>query len=191
MSELKTLIKRYGGAVDHIRGATYVHMPMKLPSGIDVGFATTYSAEWLGRLFPFLRHFEMPQGLYIYGDRAEILSRVIGHDHELCSALRFVLDQYAFDLECTDMRLVASLNTISRPLSLDPSGGWHLVSKLAMIAGRLGELDYHEFDTTPRSIFAWGPGRFRNLSIRAIFVVVFCIPLYLMIHFSHPITVLK
>ncbi|VWD38186.1 hypothetical protein [Burkholderia lata] len=191
MSELETLIKRYGGAVDHIRGATYVHMPLELPSRIDVGFATTYSAGWLGRFLPFLRHFEMPQGLYIYGDRAEILSRAIGHDLKLCSALRFVLDQYAFDVECTDMWLVASLNTVSRPLSLDPSGGWHLVSNLAMIAGRLGELDYHEFDTTPGSIFARGPGRSRKLYTRAIFMAMFCIPLYLMIHFSHPITVLK
>lgn len=123
MSELETLIKRYGGAVDHIRGATYVHMPLELPSRIDVGFATTYSAGWLGRFLPFLRHFEMPQGLYIYGDWAEILSRAIGYDLKLCSALRFVLDQYAFDVECTDMWLVASLNTVSRPLSLDPSGG--------------------------------------------------------------------
>ncbi|MBN3774723.1 hypothetical protein [Burkholderia sp. Se-20378] len=191
MRELETLVKKYGGAVDHIRGVTHVHMPLKLSSKIDVGFATTYSAGWLGRLFPFLRHFEMQQGLYIYGDRAEILSRAIGHDHELCSALRFVLDQYAFDVECTDMWLVASLNTISRPLSLDPSGGWYLVSNLATITGRLRELDYHEFDTTPGSIFTRGPGRFRKLSTRAIFVAMFCIPLYLMIHFSHPITALK
>lgn len=183
MSELKELVKKYGGKVDHIKGLTLVYMPLKLPSRIDVGFATTYHAGWLGRLFPFLRHFEMPKGLYIFGDRAEILSRTIGHDHELCSALRFVLDQYAFDVECTDTQLVASLDTIPRQLSLDPSGGWHLVSNLATIAHRLSELDYHEFDVTPRSVFAWGPGRSRKLSTKAIFVAMLCVPLYFMIHF--------
>lgn len=183
MSELKELVKKYGGTVDHIKGLTLVYMPLKLPSRIDVGFATTSHAGWLGRLFPFLRHFEMPKGLYIFGDRAEILSRTIGHDHELCSALRFVLDQYAFDVECTDTQLVASLDTIPRRLSLDPSGGWHLVSNLATIAHRLSELDYHEFDVTPRSVFAWGPGRSRKLSTKAIFVAMLCVPLYFMIHF--------
>lgn len=183
MDEFAELVKRHGGSVDRFRGLTKISIPVEASSPIDVGFATEYYATWLGRLFPFLRHFGTLKGLYVYGDRAEILSRTIGRDDTLCSALRFVFDQYAFDVECSNKQLVARLNTISRPLSDDPSGGWSLVSNLATIARRLGELDYHEFDATPRSIFAWGPGRSRNIFTVAIFVAVLCVPLYLLTHF--------
>lgn len=183
MDELAKLVERYGGSVEQFKGLTKITMPVELPKPIDVGFATEYFATWLGRLFPFLRHFEMLKGLYVYGDRAEVLSRIIGRDDTLCSALRFVFDQYAFAVECSNKQLVARLNAISRSISDDPSGGWSLISNLATIARRLGELDYHEFDAMPRSIFAWGPGRSRNMSTAAIFVAVFCIPLYLLTHF--------
>jgi hypothetical protein len=189
MDELDELVRKYGGTIEIFRVSTIISLPVKLPE-VDVGFSTTYYASWLGRFFPFLRHFPMPMGLYVYGDRSEALSRIIGRDEELCSAIRYVLDQYAFDMECSDARLVTRFVSLYRTLSLDPSGGWHLISNLRTIAFRLAQLDYSDFYSTPRKIWMWGPRAYQKISNIAIFLIAFLIPILIIIfavHGAHPV----
>jgi hypothetical protein len=189
MGEFDELVRKYGGTIDNFRASTIVSFPVKLPE-VDVGFPTTYYASWLGRFFPFLRHFPMPMGLYVYGDRSEAVSRIIGRDEELCSALRYIFDQYAFDMECSDARLVTRFVSLYQTLSLDPSGGWYLISNFRTISNRLGQLDYSDFYSAPRKIWMWGPRAYRKITNIAIFLAVFTTPILIFIfavHGAHPV----
>ncbi|MFM0016219.1 hypothetical protein PQR46_28145 [Paraburkholderia sediminicola] len=179
MDEFDQLVKRYGGIVDRGRGLTKVAIPVQLPVRLDIGFATSYRWTWLGRLLPFLRHYELAKGAYVYGDRAVALSRIMETDDDLCSAIRLVFDRYAFDLECSDERVTARLNTISRPLSDDPTAGVNLLSSLAMITRSLGELDYRELKAASRPWLVWGPARSRTVFTASILLFIFCIPIFL------------
>jgi hypothetical protein len=176
MHEFDQLAKTNGATVNRIRGLTIVSLPLRLPVRLDIGFSTSYHLSGLGGFLPFLRHFEMQSGLYVYGERSEVFSRVAAGDCELCFAIRSVFDQYAFEITCSDMSLVARLNTIARPWSDDPSGGGRLLANLAVITRRLGELDYREFAATPRSRLMWGPSRSRKILTAAIVVFIFIMP---------------
>ncbi|WP_321958156.1 hypothetical protein [Paraburkholderia bannensis] len=183
MREFENLLRKYGGTIEEFRSLTLISIPVQLPGRIDIGFAKNYYATWLGRLFPMLRHFPLLKGLYIYGDRAEVLSRIIGQDDELCSALRYIFDQYAFDVECSDMRLIARLGSFYRTRSLDPSGGWYLISHLETVARRLSELNYSDFEATPKTIWTWGPSTSRKIFNIVVAVMLFLIP-FCIIYFA-------
>ncbi|WP_042298048.1 hypothetical protein [Paraburkholderia bannensis] len=183
MDEFEKLLKKHDGTIEIFKSLTVISIPVQLPGRIDIGFATNYYAAWLGRIFPMLRHFPILKGLYIYGDRAEVLSRIIGRDEALCTALRYIFDQYAFDVECSEMRLIARLGSFYRTRSLDPSGGWYLISHLETASKRLSELNYSDFEATPKSAWIWGPRTFRKIFNIAMAVAVFLITLS-MIYFA-------
>jgi hypothetical protein len=179
MDEFSQIAKRYGATVDRGRGLTKVSMPVQFPARLDVGFATSYYWTWIGRLLPFLRHYQIANGLYVFGNRAETLSRMLGRDGDLCSAIRRVFDQYAFDLECSDMRVSARVNSIARPFSLDPTGGVSLLSSLAVIANGLSGLDHHEYESATESRLVWGPSRSRKVFTCSILVCIFSMTILL------------
>lgn len=174
MTKLDELQQKYGATVVQERGLTIISMPVMCKDSVDIGFSRR---QWKlrGKLLPSCARTAFGDGLYAYGGQAEKWAPLFNASHELCGALRTLLDGCVTNVEWTGADVATRINILYGSPDGDASGGERFYTSLFTVSSELGAI--HERGRASgiaESARIWGPTKSRRILLTTIaFGVVF------------------